>query len=166
MKLNIYLIGFLCFILINCQERYNNKHVEKNIVMDNYDIELVNALKGKKIYFGHMSVGYNIINGVTDLCSKDSQLSDWNVIEINAIKDIDTKGLFHSRNGKNGLPKSKCDAFNNFLAKDKIGDHLDIAFFKFCYVDVEKESNVQEIFDYYVKIVSEIKKQYPSVCCF
>jgi len=42
------------------------------------------------------------------------------------------------------------------------GGKVDIAFFKFCYVDIMRDSDPQEIFDSYRTVLEELKKRYPD----
>jgi hypothetical protein len=44
-----------------------------------------------------------------------------------------------------------------------MGEVLDIAFFKFCYVDFNKNSNIAEIIDYYQDTINKIKSGYPKL---
>jgi len=44
-----------------------------------------------------------------------------------------------------------------------MGSPRHIAFFKFCYVDIEDDANVKEVFDYYINTMDQIKKEYPDL---
>ncbi len=119
------------------------------------------SLEGKKIFFGHQSVGFNIIDGIKDVMKEHPEIK-LRIVETNNPKDFDS-GLFgHSRVGKNTDPDSKCDAFARYL-KDGIGGKVDIAFLKFCYVDVRADSGPDKIFEYYRKTMDNLKKEYPKV---
>ena len=62
----------------------------------------INALLYKKIFFGHMSVGYNIIAGTQQLVIEDDRFGKFNIQELSSIgDDLINPGLYHSRNGKN-----------------------------------------------------------------
>ncbi len=120
-----------------------------------------NHLKQKKIYFGHQSVGYNILDGINDLMqeNKDIQLN----IKETTDNRIFTGGIFaHSRIGENTDPLSKIKAFEQ-LMDSGIGNTVDIAFFKFCYVDIDAQSNVEKVFDIYKETMHRLKKEYPDV---
>jgi len=118
-------------------------------------------LSNKKIYFGHHSVGANIIDGIKDLMKEDPK------IKLNIVKTADQLDfkfgiLAHSGVGKNGYPKSKLDGFAK-LINDGIGNKADIAFFKFCYVDVRTETEVNNVFTEYKDIMSKLMKDYPEI---
>ena len=117
-------------------------------------------LSQKKIYFGHQSVGFNIIYGVKDLIKENPQVK-LNIVETADQADFNY-GLFaHSKVGKNTDPRSKIDAFANILDKG-IGKKADIAFFKFCYVDVRTGTEVRNVFNDYKNIISKLMKAYPD----
>lgn len=113
-----------------------------------------------KIFFGHQSVGYNIIDGVKDLMQENPQIR-LNILETDNKSNFDT-GLFaHFKVGENRYPDSKIQAFENFLTKG-IGDKADIVFFKLCYVDLNTGTNVQNLFDRYKTAMSRLKELYPE----
>ena len=118
------------------------------------------ALSQKRIFFGHQSVGYNIIDGIKNIMQEHSFIK-LKIIETTNPDDFDFPIFAHTRVGKNTDPVSKCDAFANFLEKG-IGDKVDIAFFKFCYVDITAKSDVEKVFLYYKQTLQHLEKKYPK----
>ena len=118
-------------------------------------------LADKKIYFGHQSVGFNILAGVRDIMT-ENPLIKLNIVETHDPADFETPLFAHSKVGSNTKPKSKIDAFANVLEKG-IGEKADIAFFKFCYVDFHNNTNIEELFNQYKNSVSLLKKKFPQV---
>ncbi|MDY6970565.1 MAG: hypothetical protein SVR08_18210 [Spirochaetota bacterium] len=117
-------------------------------------------LSQKKIYFGHMSVGYNIMDGVSDIIKENPDLS-LNIVETNNKEDFRSSIFAHSKNGENTKPKTKIDAFVN-LMENGLGNKVDIAFFKLCYVDILKDTDVDEVFNYYKTSMKTLKKKFPK----
>ena len=117
-------------------------------------------LSNYKIYFGHQSVGYNIIDGINDILQEHESMR-LNIVETSNAADFKTPIFAHSRVGKNTQPISKVDAFLSFI-EDGIGDEADIAFFKFCYVDFDADTDINKIFDYYRTKMSNLKELYPQ----
>jgi hypothetical protein len=117
-------------------------------------------LSQKKIYFGHQSVGNNILDGVRDVMKENPQVK-LNIVETNNLADFTTPLFGHSRVGKNEDPKSKCDAFADFMDKG-LGNNADIAFFKFCFVDVTSTTDSNELFKTYKATMSGIRTKYPK----
>lgn len=117
-------------------------------------------LSEKKIYFGHQSVGNNIIDGLKDVMKDNPQIK-LNIIETNDSSAFNTPIFAHSRVGKNTDPKSKCDDFVKFMEQG-IGNNVDFSFFKFCYVDVKANTDIKKIFKYYDEQLAYLKEKYPE----
>ncbi|HPI88309.1 MAG TPA: hypothetical protein PK859_03300 [Spirochaetota bacterium] len=122
--------------------------------------ENLKILSTMKIYFGHQSVGYNMMGGVQDLLADNPE---YNLI-IAKTKDHRqfNKAIFaHSPNGRNLDPISKIDDFASTM-NNGIGGKADVAFFKFCYVDFNSNTNIKEIFDKYRNEMAGLKSKYPE----
>ena len=119
-------------------------------------------LSEKKIYFGHQSVGYNIIDGVMDWI-KQYPVIKLNIVESNeAKKNIDDGVFIHSKVGKNTDPESKINEFREVLDHG-VGEKVNAAMLKFCYVDIKKDTDINSIFNVYKDEVTKIKKKYPHI---
>ena len=117
-------------------------------------------LSEKKIYFGHQSVGFNIIDGIKDVMRENPQIK-LNIVETSDPSEFNTRLFAHSRVGKNTDPKSKIDAFANTM-ETGMGEKADIAFFKFCYVDVTARTDVEKLFADYKNTISRLRESYPG----
>ena len=119
------------------------------------------SLAGKKIYFGHMSVGSDLIEGINDLAKGSPQIR-LNIVETASPSSFDYPIFAHSRIGDNGDPKSKINAFVQ-LMDGGIGNSADIAFFKFCYIDILSATDADEVFNRYKNAMEALKRKYPKV---
>ena len=128
----------------------------------NLSQEKLQNLASKKIYFGHQSVGFNIIDGINDILSIDGSGVKINIKETRDPNDFDVPIFAHSGIGRNREPISKIDDFKK-LMESGIGNKVDIAFFKFCYVDVDENTNLEKIFKYYTDTISILEVEYPKV---
>jgi hypothetical protein len=146
-----FFILIIVALLGGCKERMDIKSDEIERDMAIIRDEGIKALDSKKVFFGHASVGYNVIEGIENIKANSDRFKLITVQELKENVVADKPGIYHAKNGKNSFPKTKVEAFRTFLEENKRGSQFDIAFFKFCYVDIHKESNVQEIFDYYVE---------------
>lgn len=117
------------------------------------------SLQHKRIYFGHQSVGANIIDGVRDLCRADTGLK-LNLTESTQTEAYASPVLGHSRIGRNHEPRSKIDAFSDILGAG-LGNKVDVALLKFCYVDVTQGSDVAGLFEYYQRVMTQLAAAYP-----
>lgn len=104
-------------------------------------------LQGKRIYFGHQSVGGNVLEGLRDILAEHD--------------DLQMK-IVASLIGQNGAPYTKCAAFRQAL--DWVGgDAVDIALMKFCYVDFNSNTDIERLFASYKEAIAEIKSKHPRV---
>jgi hypothetical protein len=119
------------------------------------------SLSEKKIYFGHMSVGNDMLEGVQDL-AKEYPFILLRVVETSSLSNFDRPIFAHSPIGKNQDPKSKIDDFSHLISTG-IGDRADIAFFKLCYIDIQAATDVDEVFTQYKDAMTFLRKRYPKV---
>ncbi len=118
-------------------------------------------LASRKIYFGHQSVGYNILDGVREIIKENPKIRL--TIEENYDPDKFKSGVIsHSRIGYNEDPKSKLDMLS-FLVKSSGDEKVDIMFFKFCYVDFNSNTDVKALFHDYESTFAQFKAKYPKI---
>ena len=117
-------------------------------------------LAEKKIFFGHQSVGSNIIEGINDIINEREYIK-LNIVRTDNPTDFDQPIFAHSSVGRNTEPASKIKSFRNVMDAG-IGDKVDIAFFKFCFVDIMRDSDPREILDSYNTLIEDLKGRYPQ----
>ena len=115
----------------------------------------------KKIYFGHMSVGANILDGLRDILTQIPGTS-LNIVETKDPSDFDSPVFGHSPIGKNGDPASKIKDFVG-LIDGGLGRKVDIAFFKLCYIDILSDTDADEVFRRYNTAMRSLRGRYPKV---
>lgn len=142
-----------------CGEKMNKEKVQYGKINE-IPGEIWQALSHKKIYFGHQSVGYNILEGVQDLMRENKQIV-LNIVETDQPPAKGNGFLAHSPIGENFHPLTKIDDFNKKLNANFKGD-LDIALYKFCWVDVNDQSNIEGLFNDYRKALAELKAKHPK----
>jgi hypothetical protein len=118
-------------------------------------------LAKKRIYFGHQSVGINILDGVQDIMRED-YLIVLNIKELERSGRLTEAVFAHSRIGSNSDPATKLDAFTSLMSNG-IGDSADIAFFKFCYLDVTAATDIDKVYTNYKNSMDALRKKYPNV---
>jgi hypothetical protein len=124
---------------------------------EKYWITISNA----RIFFGHQSVGYNIVDGINDL-KNESHSSLFTILETRRSADFQHPVFAHSAIGKNLDPVSKIDDFVNIL-ESGLADSVDIAFMKLCYVDFNRHTDINRLFEYYQNAMGNLQKKYPHV---
>lgn len=154
--------GLLCLVTVSSslggemQERRNVSLQADGVLTS----EMLQKVAEKKIYFGHQSVGLNILDGVGDI------LKEHQGIELKIVKTADPSALSgpvfaHSMIGENEDPVLKIKEFERSM-DGGIGGKADIAFFKFCYVDITRNTDVEGIFTTYKTTMRRLKDKYPN----
>lgn len=129
--------------------------------LDNVPASAWKELSHKKIYFGHQSVGFNIIDGVEDLMKEYPEIK-LNIVETNEASFFEKGAFLHSRIGENYNPISKVIEFKKIIDQG-IGERADAVALKFCYVDIKKKTDPEQIFDVYLREISKIKETNPDL---
>jgi hypothetical protein len=125
------------------------------------DLEVVAK---SRIFFGHQSVGRNLIAGLQALSGEAGV-----PLRIEAVNGSlpEGTGLFHADVGQNGAPDSKIEAFGAILqASAQNATPVDAAILKFCYVDLDDDSKEQKgtlLFERYRKAMSDIRAGQPEL---
>lgn len=119
-------------------------------------------LSSKKIFFGHQSVGYNIFDGISSLIEEYPQIH-LNIRETKSAESFNEKGIFaHARIGKNENPDSKTSDFVDIM-ESGVGEKLNIAFHKYCFVDINSSTDVSMVFKSYKEHMTQLHDTYPHV---
>jgi lysophospholipase L1-like esterase len=117
------------------------------------------SLEGKKVFFGHQSVGANIIQGVRDLVAKNPRLKLKMLVSAEP-QSVSGPAFIDSPIGENGKPQSKNDAFTEIIAKG-LGAQGGFVLYKYCYVDIDSFTDIQQMFERYRKTIDPLKRKYP-----
>ena len=123
--------------------------------------EAVGRVSTARIFFGHQSVGANILTGIDDLLA-DSTLKRIRIVGADARLAGSPSYFAHAAIGKNGSPITKCDAFADAV-RLLAADSLQLALMKFCYADFGPETNVEELFRYYTKTIDRLHSEFPRI---
>lgn len=118
-------------------------------------------LAQKKIYFGHQSVGFNILDGIAEIV-KNHKAIIFHILEGHESSLFNQSVFAHSRVGQNTKPETKIVQFQQIM-DDDLGSKVDIAFLKFCYVDIRANSEVQRNLSQYEEMVTNISRKYPRL---
>lgn len=115
---------------------------------------LADLLGKRRIFFGHQSVGSNIIDGLAQGLGEQAGLirDDW--------RPPLQPGLLHARIGRNRDPLSKIDAFASIL-RQGVGAQCEFALFKFCYADVDGHSSPHNLFQRYAATMARLREEFP-----
>ena len=113
------------------------------------------------VFFGHQSVGDNIVDGVRDLMAEDPRLH-LKIINSGEPGGIAGPAFVEAHIGENTHPDSKNDAFRAIVDKG-LGARGGIAIMKYCYVDIRPGTDVARMFREYSGLVSQLEAKYPAL---
>jgi len=116
------------------------------------------ALGGKRLYFGHQSVGGNIIDGVKTILAEHPDIP-LRVFQATAVDSSSPAGLYEARIGTNGDPGSKTAAFERILGHGGAA----VGILKFCFVDVEGARNPDSLFAAYRREMAALQAREPGL---
>ena len=165
MKLRTIILLFMAlWLIIACEGNSmaeEKKKMDTASVVNNDLTEHLKILADKKIYFGHQSVGANMIDGITKLIEKSSGTT-LSFERIHSATDFSKQAFYHSLIGSNEQPDSKISDFEAMISS-RFHGKVDIAFMKFCYLDIDPYTDVNMLFDKYQKTIGVLEKNYPSI---
>jgi hypothetical protein len=121
----------------------------------------VSKLAQKKIFFGHQSVGNDVVQGIRDLMVQEPRLK-LNIVTSTDPQLVQGPALIESPIGANRDAQSKDAAFTAIVEKG-FGDQGGIAFYKYCYVDVDSATDVPRMFERYRRVTAAIGTKYPRI---
>lgn len=152
-----YLLALFFVLLSGC---------ERNVVQStsiihgaNLTDDEVSSLKSKKAFFGHQSVGDNIVQGIRDLMTEDPRLK-LNLVNSSDPEQLAGPAFVECHIGHNGKPESKTEAFAAIL-KQGMGKQGGIVMHKYCFVDFDSSTDVQRLFENYRDEINALKREYP-----
>ena len=105
------------------------------------------SIAGRRIFFGHQSVGANILEGVRELERDHPELR----LTITRAADpttVEGPAIVESYLGTNGDPQSKADAFARAIAHG-VGPGGGMALYKHCFLDMQPGADPERIFAAY-----------------
>lgn len=112
----------------------------------------------RRIFFGHQSVGGNLLDGVKQLSAMASV--PIRVFETPTANGVEANGLGHAFVARNGDPFQKLKSFEQAMGQQPTG--LDIALVKFCYVDITADTDVKALFARYRATIDGLKTKNPG----
>jgi lysophospholipase L1-like esterase len=118
-----------------------------------------------RMFFGHQSVGGNMMKGITALFRANGagrpryiDVSDGDAF----LPPSGTGYITHAFVGKNGRPLEKIADFDSIL-RGGMAERIDVALLKLCYADVRADTDVDEVFQRYRAVLRALERDYPRV---
>lgn len=152
--------GFLMISFLACGESRVNS-VTQIASTDAAGIPGLERLRETKVFFGHQSVGANIIEGIRELSADDQSLA-LKVKRADVPSSVGGPALVEANIGRNGDPQSKADAFVAAL-RHGLGPDGGIALYKYCYMDVREDTDIDGLFRSYKRAVETVRAAHPEI---
>jgi hypothetical protein len=156
---------FACILVMlvvaGCGQGSSDISKSTGSLLDSVSSEKWKALAGRRIFFAHKSVGYNIVEGITEIEKSEPQIGV-RLLESKNPADFERPVFAHAENGMNGDPIGKLAAFRQSM-NSGIGDKVDVAAVKFCWADFTEDTKLDELFAEYKKTMTDLKTAYPHV---
>lgn len=115
------------------------------------------TLQNKRIYLGHRSVGYNLIQGIRILKEKEP-LPSLSIVDADKQALLTGNGIFHSWMNEEGSPQDLASDFIAFFSK-KFQKDMDIVYLRFTPYYVDK--NLNKVMSDYKEAHILLKQQFP-----
>lgn len=118
----------------------------------------------RRIFFGHMSVGNNILSGLAQVYAAHDVDSP-TVIEIEPgeATAVPPDGVMvHALIGKNRDPLGKLSNFEATL-RAGLAEQIDVASLKLCYIDILWNTDVKAVFNTYRDTLERLENDFPQV---
>jgi hypothetical protein len=117
------------------------------------------SLAGRGVFFGHQSVGMNLIEGLRELSVEQGVAL--RVTEAKTPLDVPSGTFAHSYVPENGDPMRKLRGFAQALdgAKTEPG----VAMMKFCFVDFRADTDARALFAAYQETLTGLKERHPGI---
>ncbi len=109
----------------------------------------------RRIFFGHQSVGSNLLEGVATLGRGKLVIT-----ESRSAEAFTKPGLVHTFVGSNDAPLTKIADFEK--AMDEVGGKAEVAFFKLCYVDFTDTTDVDALLAAYGAAMTRLREKHPT----
>ena len=117
------------------------------------------ALGARQIFFGHQSVGENLMAGVEHVLRTRTDIS----VQVRLTDDpsqMAAAGFYHARIGQNGFPATKLEAFAEIVSDSAIAPSGTVIL-KLCYVDVAPGTDPEAVFAQYRQTVDSLRAPRP-----
>lgn len=120
------------------------------------------ALAARPIFFGHQSVGGNIVEGLEQLIKTHPEIP-LRVLTAEDSVEIKGPGLIERTIGQNMRPETKTRAFVHVLQGGFGRETGAIAMHKYCFVDMQPDTDPEALFASYAASIDRLKEEYPEV---
>lgn len=166
LSVRLALISFVAVALVSflfVRFSMNTYREEDRVVtrsLDSLPEAALTSLADSRIFFGHQSVGQDILEGLGAIIQESPAVA-LDVVQSRDVSNLPQGTLAHWKIGHNTRPESKIRAFKKIVLGCPNGA-LDLALMKFCYVDVTNATDVDALFEHYSSSIEELQRTHPE----
>lgn len=139
--------------LIGCEGETTSIQVTENLKQE------AEVLSNLRIFFGHQSVGRDILRGISDISAATGK--DIQIGSLEDGTDFSQANFLEAHIGENRHPDKKIQDFAQKV-RAGIGTQADVALMKFCYVDTRGEQSPDYILSQYIMEMEKLEDEYPD----
>lgn len=120
-------------------------------------------LSPRRVYFGHQSVGQNVLDGLEALARRTEVPLTIAEVHSSATGSVSAQDgvILHSFIGRNGAPLEKIEDFAATF-RDIASEGVDVAMMKLCYVDAGNGIAPDELAATYLAAMKELEQAFPD----
>jgi hypothetical protein len=111
-----------------------------------------------RIFFGHQSVGNNVLDGVQKLAQSESV--PLKVQKVPSAAGVPAGVLGHAPIAENRKPLMKLQSFSQAMGEQAA--RVDVALMKFCYLDIDADTDAKILFARYRTTVDTLRAKHPG----
>lgn len=136
-----------------------------NVAADALTADELARASQRSVFIGHMSVGWNILDGVESVHLAKGVAAP-KIVQVDPRSPVSDSvsgaAVLHSEIGVNGDPLGKLENFDRAL-RSGLADRVDVAMLKFCYVDITGTTDVDALFAAYRSTLAALERDFPDV---
>lgn len=114
----------------------------------------------RRIFFGHQSVGMNVLEGLKQLV--DQEGIPLRIVKASTPLVVEAGTISHTFVAENGDPERKFRSFAEALGPTGTAG-VDIAVFKLCWIDFQPQTDSQALFAKYQATLADLQAKHPGV---
>jgi hypothetical protein len=116
------------------------------------------AMAKRRVFFGHQSVGDNILDGMRRLAAAEGV--PLQIVEVEDASSVPPGALGHARVAHNTRPDLKLESFSRALGSGGPADP-DVALVKLCFVDIGPDTDAVGLFARYRAALESLRQRHP-----
>jgi hypothetical protein len=166
-RVQIQMVFALVFLIIfsGCSTQSgssgNSKIVgHENLNADSISASTLSKIRQLDVYFEHASVGGNIMGGLQTLSDSNPGRYSFNGNSSPDALWYQTNSGFGDNNRGNPGLQEKIAYFYNSMNNNSFATNLDVAMFKFCFIDTE--GTAEEAFESNMAVLTTLEVYYPQ----